>query len=903
MSYQWAQRALEPCYAVVYTFRQVVEHFAGEDGTQHLNNPMLDLIFVGVNDDEIGDPPPRHIVNFRTHSWLLSNKKDKIPISDVDHFLENPVFDQVDELIGGNQLLHILQHGSWFDILVEEHAIVQRIGDRLDHVISDPAFVFRPRTKLPSAELLEKPIFDFAYSSRKKKKRVSNESSRIIDRKTLMYSRVMAFKGKIRDNSETKSQFQSAVMTEIDQIFSFAAYTRLASNEGFKKIMEEVKVNHGRCRLKSLVDKFCPITYSTKNHDMVKLLKDVQSHKNVCELMRSIFFFVFPKNLFGSCGNRTKVYRSMKLIVTTGFHVQLQARNLIRKIDLKSVSWLSILPKEWRRKTFEEFSVWVCNYLVSCLRSYFYVTETKFDKSKLHFYRNETWKRICDLEMGRQMKEKVLAPLTSTSQEMYNSGFCSSGARFVPKMDSVRMINRLYKPPDSFGIYSRELKGLRSLLHLLKNDDQKYVLNHNKFPEVIRSIKESQAGDPNANLYFIRADIKHCYPSIKHDVLVNIIETRMAKVFGSIPSSIVIQLYNFLSVKNFKIQRRPEFTVKDQRVRREIPVMKNTITVPGESFELKNPLIKIKIYVDDAIIKFGTKMYRMKQGIRQGALLSADLCTLYMESFVNESFKSLLQLDEDYLLLEADDLIILTDSRERAQSYLEILLKGSQEYNMVLNLDKLRFNFLHPNFEGANNISNEVIFFSHCFNTYSQELTIDFTSYIDKEIKFSFACNPFVSFEKTRKRLIRQLTFNPEIMDRRINSKETLMRNLFERLHLQAFRLAAFVLSLKEHKITFDTSDVYNFIVGTVQKVSKLNKFWSCVISTDLTEEEISLACICAVRQVWIKRLKSRNSDVDRMNGMIKTLFAQSSQLNHLRKWLQNFEEYPKKPFDKIILS
>lgn len=79
-----------------------------------------------------------------------------------------------------------------------------------------------------------------------------------------MYSRVMAFKGKVRDDSETRSQFQSAVMIEIDQIFSFAAYTRLASNEGFKKIMGEVEVNHGRCRLKSLVDKFCPITYSTK---------------------------------------------------------------------------------------------------------------------------------------------------------------------------------------------------------------------------------------------------------------------------------------------------------------------------------------------------------------------------------------------------------------------------------------------------------------------------------------------------------------------------------------------------------------------------------------------------------------------------------------------------------------
>lgn len=74
---------------------------------------------------------------------------------------------------------------------------------------------------------------------------------------------------------------------------------------------------------------------------MVKLLKDVQSHKNVCELMRSIFFFLFPKNLLGSCGNRSNVYRPMKLIVTTGFNVQLQAQNLIRKIDLKSVSRLS----------------------------------------------------------------------------------------------------------------------------------------------------------------------------------------------------------------------------------------------------------------------------------------------------------------------------------------------------------------------------------------------------------------------------------------------------------------------------------------------------------------------------------------------------------------------------------
>ena len=704
--------------------------------------------------------------------------------------------------------------------------------------------------------------------------------------------------------SETPSQSHLGLVAEIEQIFSFASFVRLASSDQFKGIMEEVKTSHKRCFLKSLVDKFCPMTTSVNSREMVSLLKDVKSHENVCELMRRILFFVFPKKLFGSCGNRDKVYRSLKLIVVSGYNVQLLAKNLIRKIDLKTVPWLSILPGGIQRKTFEEMSLWICNYIISCLRYYFYVTETKFDKSKLHFYRKETWNRICELEMDRQVKAEVLDSLTSASQEMYSkcSGFCWSGARFVPKTDSVRMINRLYKPPDSHGIYSRELKGLRSLLQLLLKNDQKIVLNHNKFPDVIRSIKQRHENNINSNLYFIRADIKHCYPSIRHDVLIDVIETRMKTVFGSLPSCINIQLYNFLGLKNFTAKRNPEFVVIESKGAREVPKVKNTVTIPGESFRLNAPLEKIKIYVDDAVIKFGSRMYRMKQGIRQGALLSADLCTLYMERFVNESFGSL-HVDEDHLLLEADDLIIFTDSHQRAHCYLNILLKGSEKYNLVLNLDKLRVNFLAASLKDIN-ISNDIIFFSYSFSTFDQELTFDFTPYAGKDVKYSFACNPFLSFEKMARRLIRQLRFNPGIMDRRINGKEIIIRNLFERVHLQAFRMAAFVLaSQDERKITFDSPHLYNFIVGVIEKVSRLNRSWSKKTSTGLMDDEIALACIYAVRQVWMtEKLKSRKCDIDLINRMIEYLHSRSPDA-HLEKWRETFEEYPKYPFDRIILS
>lgn len=886
---QWGVRAMEPCYDVVRSLREVVENLIGKEETAKLDNCLLDRILIGIN-GELEDF--RQVVNFRARS----DQNNKISITDVNVFLANPVLKEVTSLIGDNQLNYVLLSGCWFE-LIGDRSLVQRIGERLDYSVSDPAFLFRPYLKPPLGGNAETPLFE-RQSSKVRKNKQRSEKSEPIDRKSLMYSRAILWNKQVND-SESRSQGEAALLEEMDKIFSFKSFIRLAKSEIFKDIMTDVKRNHKKCSLKSLVDKCCPMKSPVKSRDMVQLLKDVKSHESICELLRRILFFVFPKDLFGSCGNRVKMYRSLKLIVVSGYHVQLLAKNLIRNISLKSVPWLSCLPDEFQRKTFEEMALWVCNYLISSLRCYFYVTETKFDKSKLHFYRKGTWKRICELEMNCQMQANVLDSLTNASQEMRHqfSGFCSSGARFVPKTDSVRMINRLYKPPDSFGTYSRKLKGLRSLLQLLRND-QKFILNRNQFPDVIRSIKERQAKSPALNLFFIRADIKHCYPSIKHDVLLDIIESRMKSIFGNLPSSITIQSFNFLSLRSFTIKRKPEFMVADPRLVRKVPVVRSSVTIPGESFQLNTPLEKIKIYVDDAVIKFGNKMYRMKQGIRQGALLSADLCTLYMESFVNESFNSL-QVDDDRLILEADDLIILTDSRERAHSYLEILLKGSDKYNLGLNLSKLRVNFLANDLQ--DNISNDIVFFSHCFNTFNQELTFDFASYAGKDMKYSFACNPFVSFKKMAKRLIRQLTFTPEVMDRRINSKEILLRNLFERVHLQAFRIGAFVLAVTEQRIDCNSSDLYNFIVDLIRKVSKLNHSWSEARSTELTEEEIALSCICALRRVWMtEKLKSRNSDVDLLNQMIEYLFSKSHV--SLQKLRNTFDEYPKYPFDQIIL-
>lgn len=896
---EWAVEALEPCYDNVFTLRQLIETCVGSDDAEKLD-PVIDRVIIGIN-NRIEEVPNKHVTNFRHYLWMLSSNKQQVPRRDVEKFLSIAIFDVVQNKIGSGKLLHLLQHGCWFEIIGEK-SIVQRTGERLDFTISDPSFVFRPRSRLSSTGQECNPMFE-QMPKRKKKRKKSPGTSKMIARKSIMYSRAIPWKKQVDGESETRSQSQAGLIHEMEQIFSFPSFLRLAKNNSFKSIMAEVKRNHERCFLKSLVDKCCPLKCSVSCRVMVQLLKDVKSPESVCELMRRILFFVFPKKLFGSCGNRDKMYRLLKLIVVSGYNVQLEAKNFIRGIDLKTVTWLSHLPQELQKKTFEEIAFWICNYLISSLKCYFYVTETKCDKSKLHFYRKETWKRICELEIERQVAGKVLNLLTRPSQNMYLelSGFCCSGVRFVPKKDSVRMINRLYKPPDSPGLYARELKGLKSLLLLLK-DDQKCVSNRQWFPEVIRELKERQGNDSDGNVYFIRADIKHCYPSIKHDVLIEMIEKRIKRLFGALPSALTVQLYNFLAVKNFVYKRRPEFVIVHPKLPHRAPGVRNSVTIVGESFQLDAPLEKIKMYIDDAVIKFGNKMYRMKQGIRQGALLSADLCTLYMESFVNESFNSI-GADEDHILVEADDLIILTDSYEKAQSYLQVLLNGSSKHNLQLNLDKLRVNFLVPSLKDKN-ISNDLVFFSYCFNTYDQQLTCDYLPYAGKDIKYSFACNPFVSSEKMVKKLIRQLTFPHQLMDPKINSTETLIRNLYERVYLQSLRMASFVLARDQHHITCNPTHLSSFLVGIVRKIKRLNRSWSRAKSTELSEEEITLTCIHALRSVWtIGKLRFRSQDVDLIDNMAGHLHSISTDRQRLRKWCEIFEEYPKYPFNRIILS
>ena len=187
---EWAIRTLEPCYDVVYSLRQFLEILIGTEAAGKSMSAELDRIFVGVNGDlhQDNDPPSsRQVFNFRSHSWKLSDQKHKISIVYVDDFLDRPIFDEVDALVGGNRLLHVLESGSWFE-LVDDRSLVQRIGERLDYSITDQSFVFRPRSKLQPSEV-KLPIFEYKSAPRKRFKKRSRERSQFIDRKCIMYSR------------------------------------------------------------------------------------------------------------------------------------------------------------------------------------------------------------------------------------------------------------------------------------------------------------------------------------------------------------------------------------------------------------------------------------------------------------------------------------------------------------------------------------------------------------------------------------------------------------------------------------------------------------------------------------------------------------------------------------------
>jgi telomerase reverse transcriptase len=216
-------------------------------------------------------------------------------------------------------------------------------------------------------------------------------------------------------------------------------------------------------------------------------------------------------------------------------------------------------------------------------------------------------------------------------------------------------------------------------------------------------------GLADAPLYFAKVDVQSCFDTIPQQRLLSMVQTLLSteeyQISKHVEISPVGQLQRLdgpkvepLPVKRYVPHSRAAGQARsfDRVVQEQLSSNKaNTIFVDTavQQYETKDDLMRLlREHVERNLVKIGKKLYRQKQGIPQGSVLSSILCNFFYAEFERDVLG--FALDEDSLLLRLlDDFLLITIHREHAERFVRVMHRGDDSYGIVVQTDKSLVNF------------------------------------------------------------------------------------------------------------------------------------------------------------------------------------------------------------------
>ena len=588
----------------------------------------------------------------------------------------------------------------------------------------------------------------------------------VINRKSMLYSRQTT--GRFSESHileknclESHQLFKHIFNTSMRNVFTTNAKQILWP------LFNQIIIRHKKCRFDKLLDKFCPIDsgfFDKFKYQLRYALELYSTHKQVFKLIYSVIYFVIPIQLLGTKSNFNAFYDNSKLLITCGLSTVLYNSDFRSKINFNEIKWFEEFANTSNAELISDSLIqWLIQYIISVLKSLFYITETANNKSLLFFYRYDVWQKMQSKAINQLVNENNLVSISgdqlSKLVESDSSKLLTlSSYRFVPKISSFRLINRL-KPRVSSDIKQMKtlLKTILIILKKLRTISSISRLNSRQlFHKQIRRLKSKNLCPNNGTkLYYIRGDIADCYPSIDQNKLFSIIEELLESIIFE--NQITIKEFDHIIKGNNKLFAKHIRYVEtfDTKLLPQIAIknnikLQNSIIVPKsykKSYNCQQIKNYIKAYIFKAIIKSGKNSFLwMKSGIRQGGMLSSELCSIYVESLVHNYFSDLGTLGSEVRLIYADDFLFITPSLLRAKAIVEIMLNGFNDYKLKINFEKLKTNFEYK--QSVLSASNDLKFFGHQIDIQTLTVSVDYSIYSDHNIYNTFNCNPNSSLKQ-----------------------------------------------------------------------------------------------------------------------------------------------------------
>jgi telomerase reverse transcriptase len=504
------------------------------------------------------------------------------------------------------------------------------------------------------------------------------------------------------------------------------------------RLAERIRKRHNMCSFKALLDHYCscvlPATSKqTSTFDQATALADVSA------FCRAVIRNVFPPDAFDGnsykSNNLEVIMRSVDTFVRLRRYETFSLHDVMQHIALKNIGWL-VPPGakrdskmcrsdfDTRKDIMSELLYYLFDsYLIPLIRSHFHVTESSVHKNQLFYFRHDVWKAISEPTL--QSLKLGMFEVCSTAElqgAMAQRAMGVSKVRLLPKEQGMRPIINLRRR------VQRQQHGAlvlgRSINSILTPAFS--ILNYEKArrPEMLGSALFSvddmfarlqdfrstltARGPRTAPLYFAKVDVKSCFDTIPQKRLLKLADemlfsneyqlTRYARAkllggrneetpgFGAKPS------WKFLTKAT---TGKADFDLDNEILSETAAGRTQSAYLGGivqRSHQRKAILALLQEHVESNIVKLGKHLYRQKEGIPQGSIVSSLLCSFFYAELERQAL-GFADNENSLLLRLIDDFLIITTDRNVAETFMRTMHAGLPEFGVQVKIDKSRANF------------------------------------------------------------------------------------------------------------------------------------------------------------------------------------------------------------------
>ncbi|KAM7147543.1 telomerase reverse transcriptase [Molossus nigricans] len=634
-----------------------------------------------------------------------------------------------------------------------------------------------------------------------------------------------------------------------------------------RPLFQELLGNHAQCPYGELLRKHCPLQAAatpvkaavvgsgdqgcggvgvcaqeedTGPPRLAQLLHQHSSSRHVYGFLRACLRRLVPAGLWGSRHNERRFLKNVRKFISLGKYAKLLSQELSWKMKVQDCAWLCRSPggrrvpaaeHRLREAVLAKFLCWLMGtYVVELLRSFFYVTETTFQKNQLFFFRKSVWSQLQSIGIRQHFDRVQLRELSAAEVKRHQEAkpaLLMSRLRFLPKPNGLRPIVNM-----DYVVGARTFHRDKKVQHLTSKVKTLFsVLNYERVrrPDLLGAsvlgmddiyrawhafVLRMRAQDPAPQLYFVKVDVMGAYDALPQDRLVEVIANivkpqehtyclrqyavvqRTAR--GHIRRSFKRHVSTFTDLQPYMKQFVQELQKTSSL--RDAVVIEQSCSLNEAGSSLFDFFLRL---VHNHVIRIGGKFYIQCQGIPQGSILSTLLCSLCYGDMESRMFPG---LQQDGLLLRlVDDFLLVTPHLARAKAFLRTLSRGVAEYGCTANLQKTVVNF--PMGDEALGCAAPLQLPAHCLfpwcglllDTRTLEVFCDYSSYAQTSIRASLTFSQgFKAGRSMRRKLfaVLRLKCHSLLLDLQVNSLQTVCTNVYKIFLLQAYRFHACVLQL-----------------------------------------------------------------------------------------------------------